>query len=109
MAERRLKALYDTLPDGARVSFDRAAIGSMLGLEESRLEPAGDLTTNAASDMFGVKPGTILEWLHAGRFGGEGTGWYRLGKRYYIRPSALDDLANNSAKRATGSFSLSRR
>lgn len=92
--EERLRALYDILPDGGGVFLDRPALGGLLGLatvasEERR---SRDLTTDEMAELFKKSRGTILRWLHEGVFGDEGEGWYRLGRRYYIRPLADSSL-----------------
>ena len=93
-AEQRLRAMYDALPPGGAVVLKRSAIGDILGLEEPEVEPRSrDHTTDEVAELFGVARCTVLAWLHQGRFGDEGIGWYRLGKRYYIRPSVLENLA----------------
>ncbi len=106
--EERLKALFDALPPGGAVLLERAAIGEMLGLAVSEPESARDLTTDEVAKLFGVQPGTVLDWLHQRRFGDEGVGWYKLGKRYYVLRSTLENLTTHGARDARAPFRLPR-
>jgi len=98
--EQRLRAWHETLPDEGGIVLSRDAIGSLLGVEPSSAEGREqDLTTEEMADRYRVTPGTILRWLHTGYFGRVGEGWYRLGRRYYIRqaPGALPSHRGRSA------------
>ena len=106
--EERLKALFDALPPGGAVLLQRRSIGEMLGVSASETESSSDLTTEEVAEIFGVKPGTVLDWLHRHRFGEEGIGWYKLGRRYYVQRSALENLAANSVKNIRAPFRLPR-
>ncbi len=58
--------------------------------------------------MYDVNAGTVLAWLHQGRLGGEGEGWYKLGRRYFIRPVALTRIGKESRLSKPRSFRLPR-
>ena len=92
-AEELLRALYDALPEDGGVLLNRSSLGEMLGVSRPREEqPKRALKTDEVAKVFGVTPGTVLAWLHEGVFGEEGTGWHKLGRRYYVRRSTLSDL-----------------
>jgi hypothetical protein len=104
-AEELLHALYDALPEGFEITFNRSSLGEMLGLSRPGEEqPRRDLKTDEVAKVFGVTPGTVLAWLHEGVFGEEGTGWYKLGRRYFIRESAIQAVGKRS--RGTNSRTL---
>ena len=75
--------------------------------ERATANDSRDLTTDEIAGIFDVTAGTVLDWLHQGRFGAEGGGWYRLGKRYYFRRGALTSLDGQRAA-ATTRFELPR-
>ena len=95
---RRLHTLCEALPQGASVTFTRADFLQLLGVEERLPEARRDLTTNEVAELFEVRPQTVLAWLHEGRFGIEGSGWYRLGRRYYVRRKSLAELGSRQAQ-----------
>ena len=107
--EERLEALFDALPSGGAVLLERAAIGEILGLAVAEPESGRDLTTDEVAEVFGVKPGTVLDWLHQRRFGNEGVGWYKLGRRYYVLRSTLENLAAHTAGDTGAPLRLPRR
>jgi hypothetical protein len=84
------------------------ALQRMLAPSSDREKARVGLTTDELADVFQVHPCTILDWLHRGHFGAEGAGWYKLGRRYYVRRSALEHTAMNSPDRREKPFRLPR-
>ena len=108
---KRLQNLHDGLPEDGRVALTKPALAELLGLEpevRAETDPQMDMTTDELANRYGVTAGTVLRWLHCGRLGPEGDGWYRLGKRYYIRPGVVRDRAPSS-RRGQADFRLPRR
>ena len=107
---KRLQDLHDGLPEDGTVALTRSALAELLGLEpEVRAETdhQRDMTTDELANRYGVTAGTVLRWLHCGRLGAEGDGWYRLGKRYFIRPGVVRDSGSKS-RRGQSDFRLPR-
>jgi excisionase family DNA binding protein len=96
-------------PPGGAVLLQRETIGQILGLAvPEAVRPLRDLTTDEVAEIFGIKPCTVLDWLHRGQFGAEGVGWYRMGRRYFIRRDAISNPLPSSAMRSTKPFALPR-
>ena len=107
----RLRALCDALPSDGAVTLTKSALLEILGLNEeadAATAQQRDMTTDEVADTYGVTLGTVLRWIHTGRLGKEGEGWYRLGKRYYIRPETLV-RGSDPERRGKGSLRLPRR
>ena len=99
---KRLQSLHDGLPEDGRVALTKTALAELLGLEpevRTDTEHERDMTTDELAARYDVTKGTVLRWLHCGRLGTEGNGWYRLGRRYYIRASKVRDRARPSRQR----------
>ena len=78
------------------------------GSDSSSVVRDRDLWTEEVAAIFDVKPGTVLDWLHRGKFGAEGVGWYRLGRRYFIRRAAVLDPIPSTPAVARQPFQLPR-
>ena len=100
----RLQAIADNLPENGCITLTRAALLELLGKQPSSARAVDvvasrDLKTEeAAAAIYEVKPGTVLDWLHRGKFGDKGVCWYKFGRRYYIRPDALKAMCTQPEK-----------
>ena len=107
----RLRSMCDALPSEGAITLTKSALLEILGLNEEAYAAAAqqrDMTTDEVADTYGVTVGTVLRWIHCGRLGKEGEDWYRLGKRYYIRPETLV-RGSDPDRRGKGSLRLPRR
>ena len=90
---KRLRELCEVLPPEVAITFTRSSFERLLGIDKDNPTVTDrDLTTKEVAGLFDVTSQTVLAWLHQGHFGGEGRGWYKLGRRYYVRRLALSDL-----------------
>ncbi len=108
----RLQAIADNLPANASITLTRSdlvqLLGGQPGSENGSVVRDRDLKTEEVAAIFDVKPGTVLDWLHRGKFGAEGVGWYKLGRRYFIRRDAVKDPVPSSLMPAKERFALPR-
>lgn len=98
----RLQTLYANLPREGAVTLTKADVAELLSLEldaEGGRLPGRDLTTDEIAQIYDVTPGTVLRWIHCGRCGTEGDGWYRLGKRFYVKSGALRETASTRSRK----------
>ena len=83
--------LRDGLTTDGTVTFTRNSLSELLGeLPAGEVQPVtqpADLTVEQVGEKLGRRPGTVRDWIRAGKLRA-----YMFGKEYRVTPAALEDF-----------------